>query len=115
MLISKIRHRPQQLLVGLFIAFATIAFSACSNSEPVGFDSEATAAIHSNDTNTIVSEPQIEPTKTDSIQTDSSRIESLKFNEETASIDTSSDINSIETHEVVCDTIQNSLPLDDTE
>ena len=85
---SKIFGIPSAILAALHIAFATIALVACSNSEPVGFDIDGTAIVHCKDTNTTIS-----PTQIDSFPS----------------------IDSIDTHEVVCDTISEYLPLDDSE
>ena len=105
-----LRFPIPQPLVCLFIAFATIAFIACSNSEPVGGDIEETASIHCRDTNITIPPPPNEP-----IKTNSTKIDSSNFSEGTALKATVPDINSTETQEIVCDTIQNNLPLNDTE
>lgn len=84
---SRTFHLPLQALAGLFIALAACTFTACSNSEPMGFDIEETATIHCRDTNIIASPTQ----------------------------DTFPNIDSIENHENICDTINEYLPLDDTE
>ena len=85
---SRTFYLPLQALADLFIAFAVCAFIACSNSEPVGFNIEETVTVHCRDTNGTVS-----PTQQD----------------------TYSNIDSIETHEHICDTITDNLPLDDSE
>lgn len=64
------------------------AFTACSNSEPVGVDIDVTAIVHCKDTNTIGSQSQK---------------------------NTYSNIDPIETHKIVCDTIKEYLHLDDSE
>ena len=83
---SRTLHFPLQALMGLFIALAACTFTACSNSEPMGFDIEETATIHCRDTNIIASPTQ----------------------------DTFPNIDSIENHEHICDTISEYLPLNDS-
>ncbi len=99
----RLSHLPLQPLMGLFIAFASIAFIACSNSETVGADVEGSVVAHCKDADTNIS-PIQENTKTknDSLRADSTITEP-------ASID------SIYSHEIACDSISKDLPLDDSE
>jgi len=101
-----------QFFVSIYIVFTACIFIACSNSEPVGFDIEETTSIHCRDTNVIIYPPSIDPIKADSAESASSKVDSLNFGEKIALKDTSSDIDSFESHEIVCDTIKNQLFLD---
>ena len=99
----KIFRIPSSVFVALYIAIAIIAFIACSNSETMGADIEGAAEVHCKDVNTIISPTQEETkTKNDSLKTDTSITEY-------ASMD------SICSPEIVCDSISEDLPLDDTE
>ena len=60
---SKIFRIPSSVFVALYIAFATIGFTACSNSETMGADTEESAVVHCKDVNTNISPAQEETTK----------------------------------------------------
>lgn len=92
-----------QVLASIFIALTACVFSACSNSEAVGAEAEGSAIIHCKDADTNISPTQEEIiTKNDSLKEDSTITEP-------ASVD------SICTREIVCDSVSEDLPLDDSE
>lgn len=96
-------HLPQWPLVSLFIIFATIAIIACSNSETVGADIEGAAVVHCPNANVNIFPSQEETTtKIDSLRADTT-------------ITAPTSIDSIHPREIVCDTISEYLPLDDSE
>ncbi len=89
--------------MALYIAFATIAFTACSNSETMEADIEESAVVHCKDVDTNISPAQEQiTTKNDSLRSNTAITEP-------ASID------SICTREVVCDSFSEELPLNDIE
>ena len=100
---SKFFRISSSVFVALYIAFATITFSACSNSETVGVNVDESAKFNFKDTDTDIS-----PTQEDtSVENDSTRADSI--------ITEPANIDSICFPEVVCDSISEDLPLDDTE
>lgn len=54
----KIFRIPSSVFVALYIAIATIAFTACSNSETMGADVEGSTVVHSKDADTNISPKQ---------------------------------------------------------
>lgn len=66
---SKIFRNSSSIFVALYIAFATIAFTACSNSETMGADIEDAAEVHCKDVNTNIFTTQDDTTtKNDSLR-----------------------------------------------
>ena len=93
----------QPFLVNFIAALAAYVLTACSNSETVGANVEESATVRCKDTDTNVSPTQEKlTTKKDSSRADISILEP-------ASMD------SICSPEIVCDSISEALPLDDTE
>lgn len=130
---SKIFRILSFVFVVLYITFATIAFTACSNSETVGADVDGSAVVHCKDIDKNISPTQedtttkinslgtyvsnTEPTNKDSVypnaaaeistKNDSTRVDSI--------ITEPTSIYSICSPEVVSNSISEDLPLDDTE
>lgn len=130
---SKIYRIPSFVFVALYITFATIAITACSNSETIGADIEESAVVHCKDVDTNISPAQEETTKkNDSLKADFSiteltskdSIHSYKVAEATTKNDSSTaettitapvSMDSTYSHEIICDFISEDLPLDDSE
>lgn len=130
---SKIFRISSFVFVTLYIAFATIGVTACSNSETAGADIDESAVVHCKDVNADISPIQEDTkTKNDSLKADVSITQPTSkdsiYPHEVTEITTTNDsstasstitepasVDSIYSHEIVCDTIPNNLPLDDTE
>ena len=130
---SKIFRIPSSVFVALYITFATIAFSACSNSETMGADIEESAVVHCKDADTNISPTQEETTaKKDSLKDGFSNTEpaskdsmhSQEATEITSKNDSSitdiaitepASIDSIHSYKISCDSDSKCIPLNDTE
>ena len=122
---SKIFRISSFVFVTLYIAFATIAITACSNSEAVGADIEESAVVHCKDADAEISPTQEQTTtKKDSLKantdinkpTSKDSIYPNKVAEATTKNDfAKADTTIIHLQEVVCDSVSEDLTLDDTE
>ena len=130
---SKIFRISSSVFVALYIAFATIFFTACSNSETVGAGVEESAVVHCKDADTNDSPAQEEiTTKKDSLRANTiiskpaskDSVHSQEVAKTTIPNDSSkadvtiaepASVDSICTCEIDCDSIGDDLTLDDTE
>ena len=130
---SKFFRISSSIFVALYIAFATIAITACSNSEAVGADIEESAAVHCKDADAEISPTQEQiTTKKDSLKADTdinkptskdsiypNKVAEATTKNDSSMTDTivteSASIDSVHPHEIVCDSVSECLSLDDTE